>query len=411
MPSVTSSRYPPLPTRSDVIVVGARVAGAATAMLLARQGLRVCLIDRAPKPGTDTLSTHALMRGGVLQLHRWGLLDPIAAATPPIRETLVHYGDEVQIVEIKERAGIDALYAPRRTVLDSLLVEAARDAGAEVHYGTSMQDLVWERGRVVGVDVINGDSAHTLRAPLIVGADGARSGVAHGVRAELEWSGQGASAFLYGYWPSGYWPSAQISRYEWFYRPRACAGVIPTNNGLSCIWAGTSATRFATEHRGDLTATFARLLEEAAPEIAHSVLAADRIGHLRGFPGQTSFIRQGSGPGWALVGDAGAFRDPISAHGITDALRDAELLAAAVPRGLGRFGSGQKPSAQRLFEYESARRGVGLPLAQIVDRVAGYDWSLDELRDLLIQLSRAMSREVELHASLPRLESRAASAA
>jgi flavin-dependent dehydrogenase len=365
-------------------------------MLLARQGLKVTLIDRARHAGTDTLSTHALMRGGVLQLHRWGLLPAIAAATPAIRQTLVHYGDEAHLVEIQERAGIDALYAPRRTVLDRLLVEAAVTAGVEVHYATSMRQLVHDRQRVFGVEVTQGGRSHTLRAPLVIGADGVRSRVAEQAGAADEWRGRGASAFLYGYWPT-----TDASRYEWFYRPGACAGVIPTNDGLSCIWAGTSAERFAAAHQGDLPATFARLLREAAPEVAESVLESPPAGALRGFPGMPSFVRRASGPGWALVGDAGAFRDPISAHGITDALRDAELLAAAAAQELGRHGSGLLAEAERLVAYESARRTVGEPLALIVDRVARYDWNLDELRDLLIDLSRTMSREVEQLASLP----------
>ncbi len=392
----------PLPShQSDAIVVGARVAGAATAMLLARQGLKVTLIDRAPHAGTDTLSTHALMRGGVLQLQRWGLLPAIAAATPAIRQTLVHYGDEAHLVEIQERAGIDALYAPRRTVLDRLLVEAAAAAGVEVHYATSMRDLVRDGQRVVGVEVSRGGRSHTLRAPLVVGADGVRSRVAHQAGADDEWRGRGASAFLYGYWPT-----TDASRYEWFYRTGACAGVIPTSDGLSCIWAGTSAERFASAHHGDLATTFARLLRTAAPEIAEPVLESPPTEALRGFPGTPSFIRRASGPGWALVGDAGAFRDPISAHGITDALRDAELLAGAAGEELGRLGSGLRAEPERLLAYEDARRDVGGPLALIVDRVARYDWSLAELRDLLIDLSRTMSREVEQLAALPHLGSR-----
>ncbi|MCH8254322.1 MAG: FAD-dependent monooxygenase, partial [Gemmatimonadetes bacterium] len=117
--------------RYDVIIAGARCAGASTAMLLARRGLRVLVIDPTSR-GSDTLSTHALMRGGVLQLHRWGLLDAIrAAGTPAIPKTSFHYGEETIEVSIKERDGVDALYAPRRTVLDAVLVDAAVAAGAE----------------------------------------------------------------------------------------------------------------------------------------------------------------------------------------------------------------------------------------------------------------------------------------
>ena len=138
-------------TSYDVIVVGARAAGAATAMLLAREGLKVLLLDRSPL-GADTLSTHALMRGGVLQLSRWGLLDQIiAAGTPPVTRTTFRYGHENVVITIKPAHGVDALYAPRRTLLDPLLVHAAVDAGVEVHHSTSVTDLITRHGRVVGV--------------------------------------------------------------------------------------------------------------------------------------------------------------------------------------------------------------------------------------------------------------------
>ena len=125
----------------DVIVVGARVAGAATAMLLARAGLRVLCVDRS-RHGSDTLSTHALMRGGVLQLTKWGLLDAVVAAgTPPVRRTVFHYGEEQFAVSIKPAAGTDALYAPRRTVLDALLVDEAVRSGVIVEFGTPVVGL------------------------------------------------------------------------------------------------------------------------------------------------------------------------------------------------------------------------------------------------------------------------------
>ena len=131
--------------RYDVIVIGARCAGAGTAMLLARRGLQVLAVDR-DRYGTDTLSTHALMRGGVLQLHRWGLL------------TSFNYADDVVKVQIKPQDGVDGLYAPRRTVIDKLLVDAARESGAEIAYRTRLIDIMrspegrdfWGRGVFAG---------------------------------------------------------------------------------------------------------------------------------------------------------------------------------------------------------------------------------------------------------------------
>ena len=142
---MSSTQSPRSINHWDVIVVGARAAGAATAMLLARGGLRVLCVDRS-RYGGDTLSTHALMRGGVLQLQRWGLLDAVVAAgTPPVRRTVFHYGAETVGVSIRPSAGVDALYAPRRTVIDALLVDAAQRAGATVEFGTTVTGSAADR--------------------------------------------------------------------------------------------------------------------------------------------------------------------------------------------------------------------------------------------------------------------------
>ena len=125
----------------DAVVVGARVAGAATALLLARAGLRVLVVDRARR-GSDTLSTHALMRGGVLQLRRWGVLERVVAAgAPPVRRVTFHYGSQATPVALKPHAGVSALYAPRRTVLDAALADAAEAAGARLRFGLVVTDL------------------------------------------------------------------------------------------------------------------------------------------------------------------------------------------------------------------------------------------------------------------------------
>src|SRR5512144_2548666 len=163
----------------DVVVVGARVAGASTALLLARAGLDVALVDRAPY-GSDTLSTHALMRAGVLQLSRWDMLPAVVAAgTPPVERTLFHYadGDTVQ-VSIRPSPGVDALYAPRRRLLDRILVDAAAAAGVDVHHGVTVTGLLGsgDGRRVEGVQAVTRSGAPLeVRARFTVGADGVRS--------------------------------------------------------------------------------------------------------------------------------------------------------------------------------------------------------------------------------------------
>jgi flavin-dependent dehydrogenase len=361
----------------DAVIVGARCAGAATAMLMARAGLRVLVVDRT-HPSRDTLSTHALMRAGVLQLSRWGLLERVVAAgTPPVTATSFHYGERAETLQLAA-----PLYAPRRTVLDTALLSAAQEAGAQARFGVGVTELCRDRtGRVTGVVArVRGGDAVTFRAPLTIGADGLRSTVARLAGAPTVRRGAAASALVYGYWPS---PSA--SQYDWFYRPGVSAGIIPTNDRQVCIWAGLPAERFADERRrSDLADLFTRVLAEAAPEAAALVDGTVRSGALRGFPGMPMYLRRASGPGWALVGDAGYFKDPLTAHGITDALRDAEFLTRAVVDG-GR---------NALAEYERTRDRLSLPLLDVAESIAAYRWNLDEIRELLLAESAAMKPEV-----------------
>jgi len=376
-------------TNYDVIVVGGRVAGAATAMLLARAGLRVLVIE-ASRQGTDTLSTHALMRGGETQLHRWGLLEAvIATGTPAIRATDFTYGDDTETVEIHAYDGISALRAPRRTVLDALLLDAAREAGAEIRSPARVTRLLTDRGRVQGVEggIMRGaDTAFRATATITVGADGRGSMVAEAVDAEFQRRGTASGAIIYGYFPG--LPS---DRYHWIYRPGVTAGVIPTGDGLSCVWVGTPTARFDSLRPNRLETSFRSLLAEAAPQVAQSIANSASAGRLRGFPGMPGYIRSGGGPGWALVGDAGYYKDPITAHGITDALRDAELLARAVLdtpcAGTARLNA--------LHEYERTRDRLSEPLFDVTERIASYDWDLAALRGHLRELSGAMRPEVD----------------
>jgi flavin-dependent dehydrogenase len=368
----------------DAVVVGARCAGSATAMLMARAGRRVLLLDRV-HPARDTLSTHALMRGGVLQLHRWGVLPGIVAAgTPAVTGTSFHYGDRIETIPLTE-----PLYAPRRPVLDTALLDAGLAAGVEARFGVDVTGLTSDRtGRVTGVRArVRGGGDEQIRARLTVGADGLRSGVARAVGARSTWRGTAASAFVYGYWPS---PAS--THYQWFYRPGGSAGIIPTNDGQVCVWAGLSAARFADERSAGLDAVHTRVLSEVAPQAAELVAGGGRTGPLRAFPGAPARLRQAVGAGWALVGDAGSFKDPLTAHGITDALRDAELLARAALPGT--------PAA--LGSYERTRDALTVPLLEVAERIAGYQWDGAQIRELLLAESAAMKPEVAYLRALDR---------
>lgn len=372
----------------DAVVVGGRVAGAATALLLARSGLDVLVLDRG-RPGSDTLSTHALMRSGVAQLCRWGLLDSIVEqGTPPIHRTVVHYGTDVLPIEVEPDGIVDALYAPRRTVLDPTLVDAAIDAGAHVRHGVTVDGLCRAAdGRVAGVTGRDHDGRRfAATAPITVGADGIRSRVAELVAAPVIDRGRGASAFAYAYVAD---PDGAPDAYEWYFGRSASGGVIPTNGGLSCVWAGTDPDRFRREVRRDVRAGFRTLLGQAAPDVAERLAATPPVGPVRSFPGLPGYVRQAHGPGWALVGDAGYFKDPISAHGISDALRDAELLARSI------VAAGDPGAPDALAGYQATRDELSGDLFAAVERFVGFGWTEAELPSVLIELSRAMRAEYD----------------
>ncbi len=369
--------------RYDAVIVGARVAGAATAMLLARAGMRVLAVESSA-PGSDTLSTLAVMRAGVMQLHRWGVLGRIVSAgTPPIRRTTFHYGAEAVAVDIRERDGVDALYAPRRTVLDAALADAAREAGADVAHRTTVTGLLYDHsGRVCGVNITDAEGRpRRVEAGIVIGADGARSSVARAVGAETLREGYTPSAVIYGYWRG-----LELDGTHWQYNPDGASGAIPTNDDLALVFAGMRPNRYAAQRLGSFDKLFAEVLTEVDPDLAASVARAERVGKFYPFAGRPGFIRQSWGRGWALIGDAACFKDPLTAHGITDALRDAELLANAVIAG----------TDAALAEYQSERDAFAVEFLDLSDEIASFDWDMDRLKALHIRLSKLMNRECDL---------------
>jgi 2-polyprenyl-6-methoxyphenol hydroxylase-like FAD-dependent oxidoreductase len=349
--------------------------------------LRTLLLDQSSL-GSDTLSTHALMRGAVLQLSRWGLLDEIVAAgTPAVKRTTFTYGDERVVISIKPSHGVDALYAPRRTLLDPALVHAAIDAGVDVHHRTAVTGLIIRHGRVAGVRAATNGRSVELRAPLVIGADGIRSTIASRVGARIVRSGAHAGAVTYGYWSD-----LDADGYEWVFRSTGASGIIPTNDGQACVFASAPASRI---RRGGVD-VIRDIVVEGSPEIGDRLRAATPPPGTRTWGGHRGYLRQASGPGWALVGDAGYFKDPISAHGLTDALRDAELLARAVVDGFG-----TEPSLDAaLTNFGVTRDRLSIRLFDVVDRISSYQWDDAEIADLLLQLSSSMTDEVETLAAL-----------
>jgi menaquinone-9 beta-reductase len=367
--------------RDDVLGEIARV----TALLLARAGARVLVIDKGVY-GSDTLSTHALMRGAVMQLHRWGVLSRIRrAATPAVRSTSFTYPAATVTVAIEPRYGVDALYAPRRTVLDRALVDEATLAGAEFAYRAQFTDMTRdEQGRVRGVSMRTTGGVESVSADLVVGADGLRSLVAHRTAAREVVAGSHATATLYSYWRG-----LITEGYEWHYAHRASVGAIPTNDA-TCVFVSIPAADLGATLRTTPADAYIDLLRTHFPEFAVRVEAGQRVEPVRGFAGHRGYIKQSAGPGWALVGDAGYFKDPLTAHGITDALRDAELLARAA----------LSATDAALVDYDRQRRELSQELFSITDRIASFTWTDEELQALHRGFSREMSREQRVLADL-----------
>lgn len=370
----------------DAVVVGARCAGAATAMLLARAGARVLVVDRGAY-GSDTLSTHGLMRGAVLQLHRWGLLSAIAAAgTPEVLSTTFSYSSQDVEVRIEPKFGVSALYAPRRALLDRVLVDAAADSGAEVRHGVRVDDVVTDiRGRVRGIVAVADGVRQNIDADIVIGADGLHSTIAERVAAPLIVGGRHMTATLYSYWQD-----LPVSGYYWRYQTSVCMGAIPTNDGATCVFATVPAARFRDDVRGNVSLAYRSLIRQASASFDARLDDGRMVEPVRGFGGHAGFIKRGSGPGWALVGDAGYFKDPLTAHGITDALRDAELLARAVVQG----------TTAAFADYEETRHDLSRRLFELTDEIASLDWTEEALQTMHRAFSSEMSREVRALAAL-----------
>jgi 2-polyprenyl-6-methoxyphenol hydroxylase-like FAD-dependent oxidoreductase len=329
----------------DVIVVGARVAGAATAMLLAREGLRVLAVDRVSFP-SDTISSHQLQVPGAALLQRWGLLGKLAeAGTPPARRVRFDAGGLVLDGRFPAYEGVDALYSPRRTLLDSILVEAAREAGAEVRENFRVTQVTASGDRVTGIrGCARGRPAVTETASLVIGADGKRSLVAGavGARRYREQPVQSFASYCY-------WAGVPVSGGELYQRPGRAVAVFPTNDELTMVYVAAPMTEFASA-RADLEGHYLRSLDLCG-DLGERVRSGTRAERLRTTPDQPNTFRYSHGPGWALAGDAGVVMDSVSAQGMTNALRDASYLSAAVVAGLG----GSRPLADALHDHQHRR--------------------------------------------------------
>ncbi|HEY0318507.1 MAG TPA: NAD(P)/FAD-dependent oxidoreductase [Solirubrobacterales bacterium] len=307
----------------DVIVVGARCAGAPLATMLARDGLRVCLVDKDRFP-SDAPSTHGIQPTGVQVLERLGVLDSLLSLAPPILRLRMAFDDvAVPAADVVAITGAPAL-SVRRITLDEILVNTAEGAGADVRTQTAVTGLVMDGGRVAGVTTTSGE----LRAPLVVGADGTRSAVAKMVGAREYHSTPNGRVFMWAYYEAdptdGEMWIGKVGDHTYL--------GMPTDGGLTLIGVCPSIER-RDEVRADREAVYEAGLR-AWPELHAGVDGARRDGPVRTMANLRGFFRPSAGPGWALVGDAGHFKDPTPGQGIADALRQSEKLAGAISRGL-----------------------------------------------------------------------------
>ena len=347
----------------DVIVVGARPAGASTAMLLARRGYHVLLLDRAELPG-DCVTTNLIHSVGMAALQRWGLADAVVASgCPPIARYVMDFGPLVIGGNPRSVDGVPAAHAPRRAVLDALLLEAATTAGAELRTGFAVEQLLFEGGAIGGVvGRERGGSRRTERARVVIGTDGPSSLVARQVGTTVRTDVAPQEALYYAYW-SGLPVNGEFRLYQ---RGDRGLTTIPTNDGLTAVIVAWPAEEFEANRRdllGNYLAAFA-----AEPALAERLAGARRESRVMGRL-QRNFYRQSFGPGWALVGDAGYDRDAVTAQGISDAFRAAELVAAALDESLG----GRRPLLEALAEYQAARDEETQPTFELTCQLASFE--------------------------------------
>lgn len=337
----------------DAIVIGARCAGASTGLLLARMGHQVLLVDRSAVP-SEIPHGHFIHRGGPQRLHRWGVLEKIeASGCPLVTDVLMSMGGAPLVGKGLYVDGVSFGCGPRRGVLDRILVDTAVAAGAELRDQFVVEEFLNEGDQIIGIkgrDLRTG-RRFTEYGQIVIGADGRNSRLAQTVQAPV-YEEQPVETFYY----FSYWSGVPIDRLEVHVGQQQIIFAFPTSDGLFGVFVSRPVAEFP-QFRSDIEVNFMRALAQA-PELAAQLRAGQREERFYGTADLPNFFRKPYGPGWALVGDAGHHKDPFMALGITDALRDAELVAEAVHGGL----TGVCPMPEALAGYEQQRNEQSRPL-------------------------------------------------
>ena len=356
----------------DVIVVGARCAGAPTAMLLARKGYKVLVVDRSTFP-SDTISTHVIHPPGIAALKRWGLLGRLVeTGCPPIDTYAFDFGP-FAITGAPGTPEAPLAYCPRRTILDKLLVDAAAEAGAEVREGFVVDEILTSDGRVTGIRGHGKDGPTvTEHARIVIGADGRHSVVAKVVGAAHYHEKPTLAAAYYAYWSN----LPMHGRFETYIRGATGFAAAPTHDGLTLVVGGWQFAEFEAK-KADVDGNYLRLFD-GAPEFAARIRAAKRETKVFG-AATPNFFRTPFGPGWTLVGDAGYTKDPITAMGICDAFHDAERMTAALDDAF----SARQPFEAALGAYQATRDAQALPVYEFTCQLAALSPPPPEMQQVL----------------------------
>jgi flavin-dependent dehydrogenase len=290
---------------------------------------------------------------------------------------------------------VDLLVAPRRYILDTIVAEAAAQAGVHMRFGVTVNGVrLDDAGRATGVYGHDRTGAPIeIDARFVVGADGLGSRVARSVGAEVVEDRGDEGAVQYAYFAGLPWHGIEL-----FIADRALAGVFPTHDGQACIWVGSPSAdaRAARRRAGSRAEAFTAQLRLAAPDLAVRLRTARRAAPVTGMLRTPNQLRTAHGPGWALVGDAGYHRDAVTGHGLSDAYRDAELLAVALDQAV----RGDTDESTALAGYQRRRDRALREVFELTCALAAYP-PVPEFVDLQRQLSRAIDTEAAEVAARP----------
>ncbi|MFJ5774255.1 NAD(P)/FAD-dependent oxidoreductase [Streptomyces sp. NPDC093094] len=368
----------------DVVVVGARCAGAPTAMLLARYGHQVLVVDRATFP-SDTISTHLIHPPGLAALDRWGLLERVVdTGCPPIDTYRFDLGP-FALTGSPAGEGFEAAYAPRRTVLDKLLVDAAAESGAEVREGFTVEEILFDGDTVTGIRGHGRDGGSSVhRARIVVGADGLHSSVARATDPVAYAEKPKINAYYYTYWAG----LPMRGMFETYNREDRAFAAWPTNDDLTLVVCGWPMRDFET-NRSDVAGNYHATLSRV-PDFAERVSTAAQAERFVGTAVANHFHKP-YGPGWVLVGDAGYLKDPITAQGIQDAFRDAERCARAVDDVL----TGRRLFDEAMHSAQEARDAEVMGMYEFTAQFAVLEPPPPEVLQLLVATSRSPAAQDE----------------